>query len=264
MQHRPCSSKRSAFSLVELSIVLVILGLLVGGILAGQSLIRAAELRSVTVEQGKYVTAISAFRDKYFAIPGDFSNSSGFGWGSWNGNSNGNIDLTTSVSSAVTPGTMNEASGFWLHLSSAGLVEGSYTPIAATSATVGTMTANTNNPRSKIITAGWNVVNLGSPGVSDMVLFPTNYGNSFLFGGGTAIGTAAATAAVLKPEEAWNIDTKLDDGRPDQGTVLTYEAHGHATTGCSVGAPSASAISGVTYDLDNPAIACSFIFKSGY
>lgn len=59
-----------AFSLVELSIVLVILGLLTGGILAGQSLIRAAELRAVSTEYSRYITATQSFRDKYFAVPG--------------------------------------------------------------------------------------------------------------------------------------------------------------------------------------------------
>ena len=49
---------RSAFSLVELSIVLVILGLLTGGILTGQSLIRAAELRSVTSQMQQYRVAV--------------------------------------------------------------------------------------------------------------------------------------------------------------------------------------------------------------
>ena len=48
---------RQGFSLVELSIVLVILGLLTGGILAGQSLIRAAELRAVTTEYQRYTAA---------------------------------------------------------------------------------------------------------------------------------------------------------------------------------------------------------------
>ena len=73
--------KRSAFSLVELSIVLVILGLLTGGILSGQSLIRAAELRSVTTEYSRYTAATYSFRDKYFALPGDMSNAESF-WGS--------------------------------------------------------------------------------------------------------------------------------------------------------------------------------------
>ncbi len=55
----------NAFSLVELSIVLVILGLLVGGVLSGQSLIRAAELRSITEDYARYVTATHTFKDKY-------------------------------------------------------------------------------------------------------------------------------------------------------------------------------------------------------
>ena len=68
------------FTLVELSIVLVILGLLVGGVLSGQSLIRAAELRSITAQQQRFVTSINAFRDKYFALPGDMTNAQSF-WG---------------------------------------------------------------------------------------------------------------------------------------------------------------------------------------
>lgn len=68
------------FSLVELSIVLVILGLLTGGILAGQSLIRASELRSVSVDLVRTQTAVMSFRDKYMAIPGDMSTATRF-WG---------------------------------------------------------------------------------------------------------------------------------------------------------------------------------------
>ncbi|MBN9993879.1 prepilin-type N-terminal cleavage/methylation domain-containing protein, partial [Listeria monocytogenes] len=71
---------KPGFSLIELSIVLVILGLLTGGILAGQSLIRAAELRSVGEEYQKNRTAVATFRDKYFAIPGDMTNATSF-WG---------------------------------------------------------------------------------------------------------------------------------------------------------------------------------------
>ena len=70
--------EQQGFSLVELSIVLVILGLLVGGILSGQSLIRASELRSVTTEYQTYVTSLGTFRDRYFALPGDLSNAASF------------------------------------------------------------------------------------------------------------------------------------------------------------------------------------------
>ncbi|MGB1539971.1 MAG: prepilin-type N-terminal cleavage/methylation domain-containing protein, partial [Rickettsiales bacterium] len=53
------------FSLVELSIVLVILGLLTGGILGGQSLIRAAEMRAIATEYDAWKTAVNVFKDKY-------------------------------------------------------------------------------------------------------------------------------------------------------------------------------------------------------
>lgn len=75
--------KKSAFSLVELSIVLVILGLLVGGVLAGQSLIRAAELRKHIRFHSEFTTIWSTFRDKYFYYPGDMPNASMF-WGKYN------------------------------------------------------------------------------------------------------------------------------------------------------------------------------------
>ena len=76
---------KRAFSLVELSIVLVILGLLVGGVLSGQSLIAAAALRSVTTQEARWVAATQTFRDKYFALPGDMNNATSF-WGRMNGN----------------------------------------------------------------------------------------------------------------------------------------------------------------------------------
>jgi prepilin-type N-terminal cleavage/methylation domain-containing protein len=60
---------KAAFSLVELSIVLVILGLLTGGILTGQNLIRAAELRAVVTEFNRYQTAVRTFEDKYSPFP---------------------------------------------------------------------------------------------------------------------------------------------------------------------------------------------------
>ena len=58
------------FTLVELSIVLVIIGLIVGGILTGKDLIRAAELRSVQSDKEKIVTAINTFELKYNCLPG--------------------------------------------------------------------------------------------------------------------------------------------------------------------------------------------------
>jgi prepilin-type N-terminal cleavage/methylation domain-containing protein len=161
---------RAGFSLIELSIVLVILGLLTGGILTGQNLIRAAELRSVTTEFQNYQTAVMTFRDKYFALPGDMPNATDF-WGSAGGsgalgdgceagansgtatcNSDGNGIVTTRGTSADSE--FNEPFMFWQHLVNAGLIEGSYTGKAGAGG-VGHHVIGENAPASKFGSAGW-------------------------------------------------------------------------------------------------------------
>ena len=74
------SPSRSGFTLLELSIVLVIIGLLAGGILVGRDLIHAAELRSVVSDVDKFTAAANTFRLKYNCIPGDCTNATDY-WG---------------------------------------------------------------------------------------------------------------------------------------------------------------------------------------
>src|SRR5690606_13638021 len=70
----------AAFSLVELSIGLLILGLLTGGTLGRKEMIRAAELRSGMTESQQLQTVVNAFTGKYDALPGDMKNAERF-WG---------------------------------------------------------------------------------------------------------------------------------------------------------------------------------------
>lgn len=251
------------FTLVELSIVLVILGLLVGGVLTGQSLIRASELRAVTTEATGFTTAMGAFRDKYFALPGDMTNASSFWTGVGNGDGNGAI---TNHGTAAN----NEISLFWIHLMQAGLVQGNFTNIGGT-----TMTMVTNVPRSKI-GAAWNIIGLGAvtpagaPSTTNVTAPATStfydgtYGNAFLIGTGT---NALLPTGFLKSEEAWNIDTKIDDGKPATGTVKTLESQGNATAGSGCGnlATANTTLVASLYDLANTSTtACSLVINSAY
>lgn len=251
-----------AFSLVELSIVLVILGLLTGGILAGQSLIRAAELRSVTTEHDKYVSAVQTFRDKYFALPGDMTNATSF-WlkdttncnadtgtggspGTCNGNGNGMLNSTAASATG-------ESQQFWRQLALAGLIEGTYTGIAGSGGAYH-CTLGTSCPRSKMNNSGWGVHGLGNyPG--DTGWFAMNYGNTLVFG--TQSASQYPANAIVKPEELWNIDTKMDDGRPGYGKVI---AVGWST--CT----NAASLSdrGTTYKLDSSAVACAATFANAF
>lgn len=265
---------RSAFSLVELSIVLVILGLLTGGILSGQSLIRAAEIRSVSNEYNRWVTAAHTFRDKYFAIPGDMNNATAF-WGTAAAcpgnntnttapgiptcNGDGNGQLTTGNATVA-----NETFRFWQHLANAGLIEGTFTGVSnnANSTTVWGSTTTPNIPKSKFPNAQWLVYYLGQQDITSPDYFDGEYGNAFRYGTGN-IGTNK----VMKPEEAWNIDTKVDDGMPGLGRVRTVKWQAESNVNIACTTPQTTTASSIaassTYLLSNTGTNCSLIMNTG-
>ncbi|MBN8544430.1 MAG: prepilin-type N-terminal cleavage/methylation domain-containing protein [Alphaproteobacteria bacterium] len=213
------------FSLVELSIVLVILGLLTGGILAGQSLIRASELRAVSTEYQRYVAATQTFRDKYFAIPGDFNSATRF----WQRMTNTADCITNSSAAVNSAGSCDgdgdatfdgsaanqstEAFQYWRQLALAGLVEGTYSGLSGGAAS-GHVVA-TNAPKSKFGQSYWSVGTYSSLSGHASIFDRTGTGQLFQFGGLHA--SAGNRVTVFKPEEAWNIDSKMDDGRPAVG-----------------------------------------------
>ena len=260
---------KSAFSLVELSIVLVILGLLVGGVLSGQSLIRASELRNVTTEYNRWLTASQTFRDKYFATPGDFSDATRF-WlrmtntadcvtnSSATPNASGACDGSGDglIAQAAAASQSGEMFQFWRQLALAGLVEGTYTGIAG-SGFGGHSIIGTNVARSKLSNAGWSIASF-VPDAGDVTnYFPSSYGNVFFFGANTASNVTAVGA--LKPEEAWNIDTKLDDGKPAYGNIMTGKLGAVFLNACSTTASANTA----EYTLTSTAN-CALIFKTKF
>lgn len=262
---------RRAFTLIELSIVLVIIGLLVGGVLAGQSLIRAAELRAITREFQAYQTALGAFKDKYDAIPGDMVNAVKY-WGAQVGATTNGFDATCAVVAVAPTGTATcngDGDGYvlnvtttvplphelfraWQHLANAGLVEGSFTGVHG-AAGVWDAVIGQNIPRSKVANAGWFLMSTGEGVYTDAYYFPASYGNFLLVGGYFPNG--GPVTAVLKPEDAYNIDMKLDDGKPNTGNVLTYKTS--LLPNCAVSTNDA-------YNLASTAIGCSMLFITGF
>lgn len=253
---------QSGFSLVELSIVLVILGLLTGGILAGQSLIRAAELRAVSTEYNRYVTAVQTFRDKYFATPGDMANATSF-WGAAHA-----TPATCATTASTTIATCNgdgngsvvptansyEQFRFWQHLANAGLIEGSYSGTG----TAFNVATDMNSPRSRLGNGLWYTITYSSQVSGNADLLDGSYG-SILTAGAAQSGTIPY-GPTMKPEELWNIDTKMDDGRPGTGKVGFY---GYGTVAsCSTAANSATA--NPDYRLDSSAIACAPLWRNAY
>lgn len=242
-------TKSSGSSLVELSVVLVILGLLAGGVLSGQALIRAAGLRSVVTEYERYISATQTFRDKYFALPGDMTNDQAF-WDiadvtpsvcvttastdkkTCNGNGNGKIDGNAAGS--------NEVFRFWQHLANAGLIEGTYDGIAHGASSTHASTAE-NSPKGKLSNGYWHIAGWGIQS-GNPSRFAMDYGNTLSIGGILTDNWPATP--LFKPPELWNIDKKIDDGRPGYGSLVAYR-WGTCTTATSETELSAD------YKLDN-------------
>lgn len=87
------SSHHNGFTLAEMAVVIVIIGLMAGLVTAGQELIYSARLRSIIKETYLYQTALNAFYAKYKALPGDMDNAELFWPGQTsNGNGNGSVE----------------------------------------------------------------------------------------------------------------------------------------------------------------------------
>lgn len=122
MRRCPAKARYAAgFTLIEAAIVLVVIGLILGVVLQGQSLIRNAEYRSFQTSISDYQSAFYEFRDRYSALPGDFSRADtrlGLG-GNPNGDGNGIIDDGPGCTNAS-----DETCLAWRHLRGARLISG--------------------------------------------------------------------------------------------------------------------------------------------
>lgn len=212
MRSKRFSRKERGFTLVELSIVLIIIGLIVSGILVGQDLIESAQIRATIGQVEQTNTAVNTFRLKYGDIPGDAQGTQ-YGLGG-----NGTTDGVLLDGDGAIAKITGDIALFWRHLSAAGMIAGSYDGVT-TSSTVGV-----TFPAIKLGTNG-----IGVYGVS---------GINYYQMGATAAGTNAATYSntTLSPLQAYNIDSKLDNGRPFDGIVTGVggtSANGAVLTGAS-------------------------------
>jgi len=123
-------NNQSGFTLVEIAIVLVIIGLLLGGVLKGQELINSAKVKNLANDFRTIPTMVFAYQDKFRAIPGDDRAASTHVAGvplATNGNGDGRID---GAWNAPTP-CATESCNFWQHVRLANLASGSTDPANA-------------------------------------------------------------------------------------------------------------------------------------
>ena len=195
------TDNQKGFTLVELSIVLLIIALMVTSVLVGKELVRSAEIRAVITQYDDFTAAVGTFKNKYNGLPGDIRGQTDFGFVG-NGNQNGMLASDTDM-------TAGENSFFWSHLGSSGaqLISGAYTGEAAEGAPHDNL--KTISPLAQTGLVHW--------GVYADAAAATNY---FVLGltSPTTVGQFE-TAGALSPIDARSIDEKIDDGMPNKGLV---------------------------------------------
>ena len=268
----------AAFTLVELAIVLVIIGLVIGGVFVGQDLIYSAQLRATMQDIEKFKTAVNTFKTKYNCIPGDCPNAydyfgsacgpngvngvnspvvswaqTGNSINACNGNGDGNVDIY-SVSSAPT----QENLLFWQELALASLISGKYSGVPI----------NTN----------WIVPNTVVPaGRISNTVYGVNYfsgaalygktGNFFQLSLYDPTAWAIVGNGFMTAQQAFAMDTKFDDGVPSSGNILvspgqTGLSEGWAQSGCT--ANWRNGVTSTTYLLNNTNSTCMLYFTAGF
>lgn len=224
------------FTLVELAIVMVIIGLLIGGVLKGQELIANARVTGTVADLKNTDAALNGFLDKYAVLPGDMAapatrlpncttapcNTAGTG-GTL---ANSRIESAAASTVTTTPGVNSEAGKMFVQLSAADMISGINSSGAAT--------FGGQFPAMKIGGGMW--VAYSSAAIPNTTLAANRHYASL----SGAIGANGVATGILTGVQAAQMDRKLDDGRPQSGSMQSFG------TGCFTGAGATAAYAEAT------------------
>jgi prepilin-type N-terminal cleavage/methylation domain-containing protein len=223
---------QSAFTLVELAIVLVIVGLITVGVVGGQSIMESAEKRGFVTEIQGYQTAVRAFDLEFDAIPGDFDEAEDY----WGSNCNGKHQNCNGNGNGTLRPWPHETSRFWIHLEEAGIIN------VSRGANNWTAYRKMQNLRSADDNAihgymgGFGSLAQGIVRGHELNIMFVNFTQ------GTGVN-----ASILKASESKYADDKMDNGDPSNGMIRT-------TTGASNDGDCIN--SDGDYNISNDGISC--------
>jgi type II secretory pathway pseudopilin PulG len=254
-----------AFTLIEASVVLIIIGLIIGGIVIAKAMIRSSQLQGVITDVARYTQAVSDFRDKYLALPGDFTGAEAL-WGSdvscpntpypatphratCNGDGNGQIFNYGNVA------TTYEIYRSVQQLADSGMIDGTYTGVAGPAGFQDGV-PGMNVPNGSLPGSGYLLESLLNADAIDFGgnFYPGPYLHAIIYGS-PFVGDAPR-APLFTGAEALGLDQKMDDGLPASGNIMSFKHGGTFTPNCATAA--------AKYNKSDSKLACVLLFKAGY
>ena len=222
---------QAGFTLIEIAIVLVIIGLLLGGVLKGQELITSARVRNMISQQDGIKAAYFGFLDRFRALPGDYTQATtNIAGATKNGDGNGRIELANAAADV-------ESTAAWEHLSRAGFINGTYTYNATVS--------DATTPKNPYAV----YMQLVHDGVFGQAAGVT----------GSPARHNLKTGAQIPVEIIAEVDRKIDDGAPYTGgfqmSIYAGNAASAPTEGVAAACTSALAANG-TWNATNGQTNC--------
>lgn len=264
------SRSRHGFTLVELAIVIVIIGLLVGSILSGNALLRIQRVRSMLEDGRNYSVAMETFNQKYGQLPGDFDGAETV-WGNAEGASY-TVNCVNPGSSVSPDGiktcngngngaieSPNEHFRAWQQMAAAGLITGQYSGVSGPS-NVNDVRPGVNAPKGVLDNSSWFIYSWGSVQTSNTTFYAGNYNNVMVLG--ATPGGDWTHFALLTPTEAAGMDQKVDDGAPGNGNIRTFvSTWENANVGTCINSDDPAVAAYVT---TSSAVGCVLIFMETF
>jgi len=212
--------KQSGFTLIEIAIVLVIIGLLLGGVLKGQELINSAKVKNLATDFKNIPVFIYGYQDKFRSIPGDDGQAASHVTGATEASTpttglNGVACSPAAgnagcVANGVLDGSWNsttttdESVLFWQHVRMAGLAPGSTTP-----GVEGYMPQNA---------VGGEIGIQGGTNSLTTTAITNNDGTL------ASRGSYVICSPGILGKFAKQLDTQMDDGNPNTGSMMAGPA----------------------------------------